>query len=113
MTKGFYRVELKCEGKRDWLTLFLPLDGNGALDLDGEAPPYLFKALWDGEDWAGEFEPGDGGLHGQLVWLGGGTEAGSVYTDLLTAPLCSGGLVSVSANDERRMYRVTSLRQVR
>jgi hypothetical protein len=107
MEKGFCRVDLgrvdDSARRNDSFILFVPLDADGQLDPDGEGPPYLFKAVWDGEDWVGEFkERGN-----TLVWSP--IQFGDCRTDLLKAPLRIGGLVSVSTNEGRRTYRVTGI----
>jgi len=114
MEQGFYRVDLRINDprKNDSIVLFVPLDADGGLDSEGEGPPFLFRALWDGENWAGEFKPTESGNQNRLVWLGGGIEGGECQTDLLTVPLRTGSLVSVVTSEGSRIYRVVGLRKV-
>jgi hypothetical protein len=114
MQKDFYRVELRPDDpkkKSDLFLLSVPLDASGRLDPDGEGPPYRFEAVWDGEDYTGEFKERANQKQNVLVWSG--VENGECSTDLLKAPLQIDRLISVAASiGGQRLYRVTRISKV-
>jgi len=111
MDKGFYRVELRRVGDpTDLFILFVPLDANGQLDPDGEGPPYLFKAVWDGGDWVGEFKERANQKNNVLVWSP--IQEGECQTDMLKVPLQKDGSVWVYTREGRRNYRITGIHAV-
>jgi hypothetical protein len=53
---GMYRIHLASNADSDWITLFVPVDGEGHVCLGhgGVPQPYLFKGVWDRDLFYGE-----------------------------------------------------------
>lgn len=110
MQPGHYRLELEEIGTRaNKLFFTVPLDEGGRLDTESDLP---YAARWDGHEYAGTLVL-EGPWHHELHWDPDVVRYEPYLTDLFTAPITAGAIITVWEGNlpscVRRLFRVIRL----